>query len=74
MTRLGVQLLGVQRPVMIGIRGIETLLDQREIFVLGEGAVVVRIGGGQFFRRQSAGELSVVERAVMVAFQSVERA
>jgi hypothetical protein len=36
---------------MVGIGGIETLLDDREILVLGEGPVVVGIGGGQLFGR-----------------------
>ena len=68
LTSFGVQFLGVQRPIMIRIRGTETLLDHREIFVLGEGPIMIGISSGQLLRRQSAGQLPFVESAVMVAF------
>src|SRR5260221_5002644 len=48
------QFLGIQRPIMIWICRSETLLDDREILVLRERSIVVRIGIGELFRSQSA--------------------
>ena len=39
---------------MIWICGSETLLDDREILVLRERSIVIRIGIGELFRSQSA--------------------
>src|SRR5438105_4419926 len=54
LTGFRVQFLGIQRPIMIWICGTETLLDYREIFVLCERSIVVRIGSGQLLLSQSA--------------------
>ena len=62
-----VQFLGIQRPIMIWICGSETLLDGREILVLRERPIVVRIGSGQLLLRQSASQFTFVESAIMVA-------
>ncbi len=51
---------------MIWICGTETLLDYREILVLRERSIVVRIGSGQLLLRQSAGQFTFVESAIMV--------
>jgi hypothetical protein len=73
LTGLAVQFPGVQRSIMIGICGIETLFDHREIFVPREGPIVIGIGSRQLFRKQSARQFPLVERAIMVALQLVER-
>ena len=52
---------------MIWICGTETLLDYREIFVLCERSIVVRIGSGQLLLSQSASQFTFVESAVVVA-------
>src|SRR6266404_6056291 len=61
------QFLGIQRPIMIWICRSETLLDDREILVLRERSIVVRIGIGELFRSQSASQFTFVESAIMVA-------
>ena len=55
------------------VRGIETLLDYREILVLGERSIVVGIGSGQLLLRQPAGQFTFVERAIMVRIQLVKQ-
>ena len=61
-----VQFLDVQRPIMVRIRGMKTLLNHGEIFILGESSVMVRIGRGQLLRGQSASQLAFVEGAIVV--------
>lgn len=46
-----VQLLRIQRSILVGIRGVEALLHHGKIFVERQRAVVIGIGGGEFFRR-----------------------
>src|SRR5258708_24697390 len=67
LTGFCVQFLGIQRPIMIWICGSETLLDDREILVLRERSIVVRVGSGELFRSQSASQFTLVESAIMVA-------
>src|SRR5438128_9729343 len=67
LTGFCVQFLGIQRTIMIWICGSETLLDDREILVLRERSIVVRIGSGELFRSQSASQFTFVESAIMVA-------
>ena len=42
------QLLGVQGSVVVRVSRFETLLHNRQIFILRQRAIMVRIGGGQF--------------------------
>ena len=46
-----VQLLRIQRSVLVGIRCVEALLHHGQIFLERESAIVIGIGGGEFFRR-----------------------
>ncbi len=58
---------------MIEVGGLEALLDHREILVLGQGAVLVGIGGGEFSAAHAAVQFLAVERAVMVGIEPVEQ-
>ena len=68
-----VQFLGVQRPIMIRIGGAETLFDESQILVLCQRTVVIGIGRGQLFRRQSPHQFVLVQRAVLVVLKLVEQ-
>jgi hypothetical protein len=58
---------------MIGICGTEALLDDRKILVLRERAIVVRIGSGELLRSHPLSQFTLVERAIMIAIQSVKQ-
>src|ERR1700722_11831705 len=45
---LGIQFLGIQRPVIVRVGGFETLLDDSKIFFLRKCSVVIGVGGGEF--------------------------
>src|ERR1700712_3417885 len=45
-----VQLLRIQRSILVGIRCVEALLHHQKIFVECERPVTIGIGGGEFFR------------------------
>lgn len=50
-TRARLQLLRIQRSILVGIRGVEALLHHGEIFIERQRPIVIRVGGGEFFRR-----------------------
>ena len=50
-SRARIQLLGVERPVLVGIRCVEALLHDCKIFIERQRAVVIGVGGSEFFRR-----------------------
>jgi hypothetical protein len=47
----------------VGISRFETLLDDGEVFILGQRSVLIRIGGGKFLGAQSASQFAPVERS-----------
>src|SRR5215470_18684308 len=68
----GAELCRTYGAVVIGIRGLEPLFDRGKIFVLGQGLVIVRIGGSEVLSAQAALQLLDVERAVFVMIELVE--
>lgn len=50
-TRARLQLLRIERSILVGIRSVEALLHHGEIFVERQRAVVIGVGSGEFFRR-----------------------
>jgi hypothetical protein len=66
------QLLCIQGAIVIRIGGVETLLDNGKILVLRERAIMVGIGHSQLLGRQEPSQFMLVQRAVLVAFQSVK--
>src|SRR5580658_8634165 len=69
----GVELEIAQRAVMVDVSGLEALIDHREILVLGQGVVLVGIGGGELSAAHAAVQFLEVERAVMVGIELVEQ-
>ena len=68
----GIQFLCIQSPIVIWIGGAETLLDNGKVLVLRDSAVFVRIGRSQLLSRQASCQFFLVQRAVLVALQSVK--
>src|SRR5204863_2865122 len=63
----------IQCSVIVGVGSLEALLDDREVLVLCERAVLVGIGSRQFLRVQAPAQLAPVKRAVLVAVEPVEQ-
>src|SRR6516225_11666568 len=68
----GAELCRAYGAVVIGIGGLEPLFDCRKVFVLGQGLVVIRIGGTEVLPAQAALQLLDIERAVFVMIELVE--
>src|SRR5215469_6343108 len=70
----GAELCRAHGTVVIGIGSLEPLFDHRKIFVLGQGLIVVRIGGSEVLPAQAAVQLRDVKRAVLVTIEFIEEA
>src|SRR5262249_40969743 len=51
----------------------EARLDDGEVVILGQRAVLIRIGGGKFLGSQSASHFALVESAVVITIELVEK-
>jgi hypothetical protein len=60
------ELLEIDRAVIVGIGGFELLLDDSQVLFLVKRAVIVRIGGLELRLGKPALELLCVERPVIV--------
>src|SRR5215471_19208947 len=49
------------------------LLEDDEVFILGQRSVLIRIGGGKFLSAQSASQFALVESAVVITIELVEK-
>ena len=67
------QLLGIERAIMIRIGRCEALFDHGKILVAGQRTIVVGIGRCQFPGRQPPRQFTLVQRTVLVAFQPVKQ-
>src|SRR4029077_13495968 len=67
-----VELLLVERAVAVLDGGLEAFLDQRIVFVLVDGLVLVGVGLTNAFRAQHPAKLLAVERAVVIAIERIE--
>ena len=68
------QLLGVDRAVVVRIGLLEENFDVREVFVLADRLVIVGVRNSPFLVRDSAVQLLMVERAVVILSSLSKRA
>ena len=64
------QFFRIERSVAVPVCRVETFLDDGQIFVQGQGTVMIGIGACKFALAQSARQLPFVERSVMIAIMS----
>jgi hypothetical protein len=69
---LGAEFPGLDRVIGVRVRRLEALLDDGEILVLRQGAVMVRVCNGELLGAETALQFARVERAVVVPFKPVK--
>jgi hypothetical protein len=67
------ELLGVSRPVIVGVGSLEALLDERKKFILVQSPVVVGVGRGELLGIEPTAQFASVEGAIMIAVELVEQ-
>src|SRR5207249_9655459 len=67
------ELLGVNRPVIVRVGSLEALLNEREKFIFVQSSVVVGVGRGKILGDDAAAQFAFVEGAVMIAIKFVEQ-
>jgi hypothetical protein len=67
------ELLGVNRPVIVGISSVEAFFHEREKFILVQSSVVVGVCGGEILGDDSATQFAFVEGAIVIAVELVEQ-
>src|SRR6516164_10591926 len=71
--RGALELLGVDRAVIVGIGSVEAFLHEREKFILVQSSVVVGVGGSEILGVEPAAQFALVESAVVIAVELVEQ-
>ena len=69
----GLQLLGVDRSVLVRVGALESDFDVSQIFVLADRLVVVRVGDLPVLRGNAIFQFFAVEGAVMIDIELVEQ-
>ena len=69
-----VELLGVDRAVIVRVGSLEALLHEREKFIFVQSSVIVRVGRGKILGVDPAAQFAFVEGAVMIAIEFVKAA
>src|SRR5215467_7951965 len=67
------ELLGVNRAIIVGIGSLEAFLDERKKFILVQSSVAVGVGGGEILCLEPAAQFASVEGAIVVAVELVEQ-
>ena len=67
------ELLGVNRTIIVRIGSLEAFLDERKKFILVESSVVVGVGCGEILRVEPAAQFAFVEGAIVIAVELVEQ-
>src|SRR5262249_15980305 len=67
------ELLGVNRAVIVGIGSLEGFLDEREEFIFVQSSVVVGVGGGEILGVEPAAQFASVKGAIVIAVELVEQ-
>jgi hypothetical protein len=72
MTRLAVEFFRVDRAIFVGIRRPKSPSDNRQVFFLRKGTVVVRVGRFEGAMAQTTPQLLLRERSIMIGIELVE--
>src|SRR2546429_7601983 len=67
-----VELLLVEGAVVVFVSRLEAFLGERQVLVLVEGLVLIRVGVPNALRAHDSAKLAPVERAVMIAIECIE--
>ena len=65
------ELLGVNRAIIIGIGSLEAFLDEREKFILVQSSVIVGVGRGKILGVNPTAQFAFIEGPVMIAIELI---
>ena len=70
---LCVQFLGRECAIAVGISSLKPLLDNGEVFVLGQRTFLINIRSRKFSRTQSASQFAPVDSPIVINVEPIEQ-
>ncbi len=67
------ELLSVNRAVIVGVGSLEAFLNEREKFIFVQSTVIIGVGRSKILGVDPAAQFAFVEGAIMIAIELVEQ-